>query len=223
MSATTNKLKIESYQKSNFTGKVGDFTAKFNPAKLQHEFAVHYDLLQAFGTSGTEGRYNKSLPEKITFELLFDDTILSPGSTAHKPSVNTEIQSFRDTVFTYNGTIHRPNYLKLIWGEFFFKGQVSSLNFTYNAFSPQGEPLKVKADVVFIAVKDTASRLSAENKSSPDLTHIYQVKEGDTLPMLAHRIYGNPAYYLEIAQVNNLDSFRVLKPGDRIILPPIEK
>jgi nucleoid-associated protein YgaU len=48
------------------------------------------------------------------------------------------------------------------------------------------------------------------------------VKEGDTLPMLAYEVYGDSAYYLELARVNGLDDFRNLKAGDRIFFPPVE-
>ncbi|HKK81154.1 MAG TPA: LysM peptidoglycan-binding domain-containing protein, partial [Prolixibacteraceae bacterium] len=173
------------------------------------------------GSSGTETRYFKTLPEKISFSLLFDSTIELEENK--NKNVNVEINKFKDIVFKYNGDIHRPNYLKLTWGNFFFKGQVESMQITYTAFSSDGDPQKAYADVHFIQVKDQQSRLSEENKSSPDLTHIYNVKEGDSLTIIANQIYGDPRYYISIAKVNNLNNFRKLKPGDQLILPPISK
>jgi nucleoid-associated protein YgaU len=62
-----------------------------------------------------------------------------------------------------------------------------------------------------------------ENNSSPDLTHIRMVKDGDTLPLMSFRIYGDSKYYLEVAKANNITNFRKLTVGRKIFFPPIEK
>ncbi len=36
-------------------------------------------------------------------------------------------------------------------------------------------------------------------------------------------IYGSSTYYLWVAQVNNLDDFRNLTPGQKIFFPPLEQ
>jgi nucleoid-associated protein YgaU len=49
------------------------------------------------------------------------------------------------------------------------------------------------------------------------------VKSGDTLPLLAKEIYGSSEYYLRVAEVNGIDDFRNLTPGQQIIFPPLAK
>jgi nucleoid-associated protein YgaU len=49
------------------------------------------------------------------------------------------------------------------------------------------------------------------------------VKAGDTLPLMTEEIYGDDKYYLEVARINNITSFRQLQPGTEIFFPPIEK
>ncbi|NOR75025.1 MAG: LysM peptidoglycan-binding domain-containing protein, partial [Draconibacterium sp.] len=66
-------------------------------------------------------------------------------------------------------------------------------------------------------------RVAMENNSSPDLTHVIIVKEGDTLPLMAFSIYGDPKYYLEVAKANSITNFRKLKVGQQIFFPPINK
>uniref|UniRef100_A0AAU6WLI4 LysM domain-containing protein n=1 Tax=Chryseobacterium endophyticum TaxID=1854762 RepID=A0AAU6WLI4_9FLAO len=60
-------------------------------------------------------------------------------------------------------------------------------------------------------------------KNSPDLTHKRTIQDGDTLPLMTERIYGDSKYYLEVAKVNNLINFRQLVPGEELYFPPIEK
>jgi nucleoid-associated protein YgaU len=68
-----------------------------------------------------------------------------------------------------------------------------------------------------------AERVRRDNASSPDLTHLRDVREGDTLPLLAQEIYGNPHLYLEVARVNRLVNFRRLRPASRLSFPPLDK
>jgi nucleoid-associated protein YgaU len=49
------------------------------------------------------------------------------------------------------------------------------------------------------------------------------VKEGDTLPSMVYKIYGDYKYYLEVAKVNGLNDFRNLQPGKQIFFPPFDK
>jgi nucleoid-associated protein YgaU len=49
------------------------------------------------------------------------------------------------------------------------------------------------------------------------------VTAGDTLPQLCYKIYGDPRYYLQVADRNTISNFRTLSPGDRIVFPPIAK
>jgi nucleoid-associated protein YgaU len=49
------------------------------------------------------------------------------------------------------------------------------------------------------------------------------VREGDNLPLLTYRIYGNAELYLEVARVNKLINFRRLRVGSRVAFPPVDK
>jgi nucleoid-associated protein YgaU len=48
------------------------------------------------------------------------------------------------------------------------------------------------------------------------------VRDGDTLPLLCERIYGDPGYYIDVARFNGLVHFRCLEPGTRLHFPPLE-
>ncbi len=221
---TSDKLKIISYKKNTFADadKIGEYTVRYNPVNIQHDYDINFDEQQAIGSSGGENKYSYSKPEKLSFELIFDQTIVADGDK-EKYSVNDDIKTFKKHIIDFNGSIHRPNYVRLAWGDFTFKGQIASLAFNYTAFSWIGKPLKARATVSFLEVVDVKARLASENKSSPDLSHIITIKEGDRLPMICNEIYGDPTLYIEVARMNKLDSFRKLKAGEQIILPPLEK
>jgi nucleoid-associated protein YgaU len=90
-------------------------------------------------------------------------------------------------------------------------------------FNPDGQPIRAVAKVKFKRSMEEKKRAAKENRKSPDLTHLRKVKAGDTLPLMCYRIYGDPKYYLKVAEINGLGNFRFLKPGTALLFPPIDQ
>lgn len=151
-----------------------------------------------------------------------DGTGVVPGSDKAK-SVYQQLKKLKDTGYTYNGKIHEPNYVQIIWGSMLFNGRLTSLNVEYNLFKPDGTPLRANVDLDFkgFTSKDLETRMA--NSSSPDLSHLITIKSGDTLPKLCHEIYKDSTYCFEIAEINGLSSFRNVKPGTQLLFPPLMK
>jgi nucleoid-associated protein YgaU len=95
------------------------------------------------------------------------------------------------------------------------------MSVNYTLFRSTGAPLRARADLAFIGSVTTTEALLAANRSSPDLSHSVLVVEGDTLPLLCLRIYGDSRYYPEVAAFNGLRGFRQLKTGSRLHFPPL--
>jgi nucleoid-associated protein YgaU len=41
--------------------------------------------------------------------------------------------------------------------------------------------------------------------------------------LMCYRIYGDPKYYLQVAEANGISNFRKLIPGTDITFPPLHK
>ncbi|MFN6944065.1 MAG: LysM peptidoglycan-binding domain-containing protein, partial [Cytophagaceae bacterium] len=121
----------------------------------------------------------------------------------------------------YKGGQHQPPCIKLTWGTMDFKCKLKSMNINYTLFKPDGSPLRAKINLSFVGTMDKESEEKLKSTSSPDLSHIRTVYEGDTLPLMCQKIYGDSSMYLKVAQVNNLVNFRNLEPGTEILFPPI--
>lgn len=199
------------------------FEALINPETYTHEYKLKYaEGSQGQGTSGQELKYEKTEPEEMTFEFLFDNTGIIDGKP--RESVAEDLKKFKDLLIGFQGDAHQPNVIKLVWGEnAVFKGRVMELSITYKLFSPDGSPIRAVAKVKFKSTIEEQKRAATENKSSPDLSHRRRVKAGDTLPLLCHQIYGDARYYLAVAAANGIANFRHLPPGLEIVFPPIEK
>jgi hypothetical protein len=203
------------------TDAVGFVEVLINPETYAHEYKLKYaESGQGQGTSGKELKYEKTEPEEMTFEFLFDNTGIIDGKP--RESIADELAAFKALLIEFKGDAHQPNIIKLVWGDNpVFKGRVLELSITYKLFTPNGQPIRAVAKVKLQGTVEEEKRARKEDRRSPDLTHIRQVKAGDTLPLLCHRIYGDSRYYLQVAAVNNLGNFRKLTPGMQLVFPPV--
>ncbi|HEU0053299.1 MAG TPA: tail protein X, partial [Longimicrobium sp.] len=133
-----------------------------------------------------------------------------------------QVEAFKGLVFAYYGQTHSPRFLQLVWGTLFFRCRLSELSISYTLFKPDGTPLRARADATFISYTDEKALAKQAKKSSPDLTHVREVRAGDTLPLLCWEIYGSSAWYPRVAEVNGLAGFRDLPVGMQIVFPPLE-
>jgi hypothetical protein len=230
------KLKIEAYSSIKFDAgdKVDEFFVMFNPPTLSQIYEIEYNEDQAQGTSGSSQSFGKIKPQEYTFEFLIDGTGTAPppvgaGSDAADPSavgepvdVSEEVAKFLELTYEFNGDLHRPYYLKLHWGQFVLYCIMKKATVTYTLFKPNGFPLRAKINATFSQISDDDLRVAREGRNSPDMTHYRQVHDGDQLPLMCFRIYGDMSHYLDVARYNNLVDFRVLQTGAWIAFPPLK-
>jgi len=199
------------------------FEALINPESYSLQYKLKFSGgKQGQGTSGTQLKYEYTEPEEITFDFLFDNTGIIDGKP--RANISDDLKKFKDVLIAYKGDSHEPRHFKLVWGKnSIFKGRVTEVSINYKMFKPDGTPIRATATVKFKSSIEDQKRAAKENKSSPDLTHIRQVKAGDTLPLMCFNIYGDPRYYLQVAAANGINNFRQLTPGTQITFPHIEK
>ncbi|UTW62265.1 LysM peptidoglycan-binding domain-containing protein [bacterium SCSIO 12741] len=218
-SGKLEKMTIYAYSKPDFSSQVGSkFSVMINPNKYTHNHSISYNKETAQGAPGSSIKFDRIQPETVGFEFTLDAT----GVISSSP-INDQIKTFKSLVYDYNGKVHESNYIVLSWGTLYFKCRLTKLDLTYTLFKPDGTPLRATVNVSFEEYTDARTLALEANKNSPDLTHERTVKSGDTLPLMCYRIYGSPAYYMDVAQANQLDDFRSLKPGQVLYFPPIDK
>ena len=205
------------------------YTCTINPATYSHSYEVGFVEMksQASGSASQSKSFKGIKAEKVSFSLVFDGT----GAIPNSGDVRTEIRKFKRIVYSYQGSIHRPAYLKLAWGQNFLQDtssgtqdfccQLSSMDISYDMFSSDGKPLRANIKLSFVEYRTEAMIRLMEKSSSPDMTHRRMVRQGDSLPYMCYEIYGDSSYYLEVAKVNNIVDFRALEPGRMLVFPPI--
>jgi Contractile injection system tube protein len=199
------------------------FEALINPETYTLEYKLKFSNSgQGHGTSGKQLKYEYTEPAEMSFDFLFDNTGIIDDEP--RDSVADDIKRFKEVLVDYKGDSHEPRHFKLVWGEnSIFKGRVTQVSITHKLFSSDGTPIRAIAKVTFKSSIEEEKRAAKEDRKSPDLTQVRKVKRGDTLPQLCFQIYGDPSYYLQVADANELTNFRQLTPGMDLMFPPIAK
>lgn len=228
--AEDEKLTIEAYKTRTRSGMpVEKVKVKLNPQSFSKHLEHRYGTLRGINSSKNTATYVHSAAEELSFQLTMVESKVTDfgveALTAVNESVPQQIDKFLKVCYTMNGAIHEPNFLKISWGQFVFKCKLLSLDIKYTSFGKDGTPRRAELTTKFLEDITQQSAARGEGKSSPDLTHVITVMEGDTLPLLTEKVYGatNKAAYLQVARVNKLDNFRNLVTGQRLVFPPLEK
>ena len=200
------------------------FTVMLNPTDVSHDKTITYDDTVFIGGLPAEKKFSAYQPENFSFSVMLDGTgVVPPASpTTATKDVMTQIADLSTVIYNYVGDKHEPSRVRVLWGTVIFFGRLLTLKTKYTLFKPSGDPLRATVDLAFVGTTSSTEAALMANRSSPDLSHMVEVRQGDTLPLLCQRIYGDPAYYLDVARFNRLVDFRNLKPGGKLHFPPLE-
>lgn len=216
-----DKLKIQAFRKKNFKDLVGEMNVQFNPEKVSMDWGDPLSKTKSYGVKIASGN-NKdvkvvSLPSGMArFDLVFDNTLSNVGEPVHE-----KVTRLKELCLKVEAEVHATNYIILTWGTFIFKCQLRGLSVNYVLFMPDGTPLRAEVSCTFKGFQDALSRAKEEGLNSPDMTRVVTVKEGDTLPLLCYQHYNSNRHYLKVARINGLASPSYLRPGQRIVFPPL--
>lgn len=196
------------------------FKVQINPSEFSQTRRIRYNRQRTQGQNSNPMRFSAIDPGTITFSLVLDGTG-AVGGDGPPVEVVTQLEQLSRIVYNYDSSAHEPHHVQVGWGTLIFNGRLQSFTTQYTLFKPSGAPLRARCELSFVGfASNTQSNLEA-NRSSPDLSHAVEVVEGDTLPLLCLRIYGDARYYPEVAAFNGLREFRRLPPGLRLHFPPL--
>lgn len=193
------------------------YSLMLNPSAMKKSSCICYNQKMPLGLTGFNPKFDVTQPETLNFEFVIDGT----GVVKQITSVNDELKKLSQVVYTYNDKKHEPNLVRISWGTLKFDGRLTKMDVNYTLFLPNGDPLRAKVTMDFTAAISTKMEAKTANRNSPDLSHMVEVRAGDTLPLLCHRIYNDSSYYPEVAKINKIINMQTLTPGTKLLFPPL--
>lgn len=196
-----------------------DVKFQFNPATLSTKQENTFEKKENNQTaSGIE--YKSTGPVCLQIPDMIFDTYET------RKSVRSEYIDKLEALMTYIKDTHVLPVIVFNWGEFsgsskhnpdyafFMKG----LDVEYSLFLPDATPVRAKVKVSLEQIP-----WDRKDKQSPDHAKLYVVRQGDTLQGIATREYEDPGEWRRIAKLNNISDPLELRPGTKLLVPPILK
>ncbi|MAJ51094.1 MAG: hypothetical protein CMB82_05715 [Flammeovirgaceae bacterium] len=214
-------LTIKAYKSAScsFSDYIGEYNAQLNPTEYSKSWKTNSVSVPTGGGSGPNLVMVKPAdPENISLKFTIDDTGAIPGGNVN---IVDNVANLKELCLDVNDDTHTTNYLSLEWGSLELKCKMTDFSVVYKLFDFDGFPIRAEINANFTEFIDVGSMLEGYN--SPDMSHIIEVKQGDNLPLMCKNIYGDPNYYLQVAEANNIIDFRNLIPGQKILFPRLEK
>jgi len=219
------KAMFEAYDKPG-GAKAPDYDLTFflNPKSISIEKSMILEEPKTQGNT-TEIKWTGTNPIVMKLGELWFDTYES------RKSVRTEYIDKLESLVDYNAKMHHPPVVRLIWGDFTqkttkapeYQFYVEKLAVDYSMFLPGGMPVRAKVQVTLRQVLLIKQKSATDAKKSPDHAKVYTVKRGDTLQAIAFAEYDDPRQWRRIAETNDLDDPMSLRPGAKLLVPPILK
>ena len=151
--------------------------------------------------------------ETLSMELFFDSYEEGKDVREHTKQITDLLK--------IDPEIHAPPVLRFIWGNANFTCVLKKVGKKFTMFRPDGVPVRATLNVTFQEYR-TESRSRERPLQSSDKTKIYTIKEGDSLWSISALSYGNPARWRCIALENGIENPRIIEPGMRIKIPPLD-
>ncbi|MGA6205602.1 peptidase M23 [Nocardia testacea] len=196
-------------------GKIG---FQFNPKEITISKSAKWDRKPAKGTKKAgPPEFSGPEPCKLTLEMFFDATLAK----------DTDVVKSVEQLFSCCVPVDErdpkpmPPLVVLTWGgTSSFNAFVTQVNAKYTLFSPTGKPIRA---VCTVNMEEMPGEPRPQNPSSGAITpmRVHELVEGDTLPLLAYREYGDPTLWRPLAAYNGIDDPMRVAAGQSVVLPGV--
>jgi hypothetical protein len=202
----------------------------FNPTEYTITKTNTWNFKQVQGKSLPPAEFGGGNPREIAVSLMLDASLLDGSQSVQ--SVTNALFKMMDVgdCQPSAGKRSTPPRVTFRWGAVdTFMAVCTSLTVAYQLFRPNGEPIRadVKLQLKQAEQASTASSGSANKGQNPTTRAmagqgVHTVQDGDTLPSIAYRAYGDATRWRAIADANNVDNPLHLRRGTPLMLPQLE-
>jgi hypothetical protein len=198
----------------------------FNPQQYAVSKSNQWHSVPVVGASLPAIQFGGGLSRELTLELLFDAS----------DSASKDVLGVTDRLFLMMevaeqaggaGNAARPPTVAFSWGPTVsFKAVCRRLDVRYTLFRPDGTPIRALCALTLVQVEKADSRSGsgaapAQNPTTRATAKlgVHVVIDGDSLPSIAYRAYGDPTRWRAIAEANAIDDPLVLVRGRALTIP----
>lgn len=237
------KLAIQYETKGDARGKIlskESFHVLFNPTEIAYSKSVTWESKpvadKGWASQAMRQDFKSSQPETLSITLFFDTyeprqsssgigAFVIPTNPLTSAPQATDVKVHTDQVAELariSPALHRPPRCELWWGKFrLFVGVLTGLQQRFTLFMPDGTPVRAELDCTFTESNTLVRNIRTRELQSSDVAKTVVVQRTDTLQSIAAAEYNDASLWRHIAKANGIIQPRAVKPGTRLIIPPL--
>ncbi|HEY0737782.1 MAG TPA: hypothetical protein VGD69_22880 [Herpetosiphonaceae bacterium] len=203
------------------TGK--SVVCMFNPKEYTLSRSNNWTDKTSKGRDVPELEFGGGAPANLTLQLLFD-TYETRGDVSKITQKLWEMMKIVQSRTNPATKIGEPPHCQFKWGSVWaFEAVIVSISQKFTLFAADGTPLRAILDVTFkqIADQDKYPRQNPTSGGNPG-EHVRMIREGETLPYIAYEEYGDSTVWRHLADTNSIRDPRRLRPGDMLLITPLQ-
>jgi hypothetical protein len=220
----------DGFQKAELAIDGGDtIEVLFNPTEYTITKTNTWNFKQVKGKSLPPASFGGGNPREIGLSLMLDVSLLKGKSVL---DVTNKLFKMMDVPGGSGAgqSQSAPAFVTFRWGAVdTFKAVCTSLTVAYQLFQPNGVPIRadVKLQLKQAAEASSASSGSANKGTNPTTRGmqglgVHTVQDGDSLPSIAYRAYGDATRWRAVAESNGIDNPFHLRRGTALMLPELD-
>ncbi|MFD2673192.1 CIS tube protein [Marinicrinis sediminis] len=197
--------------KKNKTDKI---EVMFNPNQYTVDLQNTYTFQSSPGISVPIAQFSSGGAETLDVELFFDTYEKRTDVRKYTKKITSLMNVEKD--------LHTPPLCRFVWGSLDFQGVMMSVNQSFTMFLDSGIPVRATLKVKFKQSASVEEQLKDTPRQSADRTKRRTLHQGEELWMIADDEYDDPGKWREIAEANQIDNPRSVKPGTELTVPRLE-
>jgi Contractile injection system tube protein len=222
MSETPTKAYISLVPPNSAGGaELGRVTFSYNPKELSFHKAAQWQRKPAKGaTKASKPEFQGPSPMTLSVELFLDGYEAGHDIS---PDIETLYSCCQPMDNSIQAKKPSPPWVVFGWGNNMqLTAIVKSVAVKLTMFGSDGTPLRATCTVAMEeAVPDSFSQ--NPTSGSPNSMRSHLLIEGDSLPSVAYKEYGNAGWWRPIAEVNGIDDPFKLVVGTRLLVPDMDE
>jgi LysM repeat protein len=149
----------------------------------------------------------------LDMELLFD-------TYEKRADVRVETEKFVQ-LMEIDAALHAPPILIVAWASLQFRCVLTKASQKFVLFLDDGRPVRARINASFTEFIDAEHEALKTKRETADYTKRHTVLQGETIPNIASKYYGDPALWRPIALLNQIDEPRQLRTGMLLSIPSL--
>jgi Contractile injection system tube protein/LysM domain len=200
--------------------ELGRVTFDYNPKELSFNKAAQWQRKPAKGAKkAATPEFQGPSPMSLTVELFLDG--YEAGRDVSK-DIETLYSCCHPMASSLQSKKPSPPWVVFGWGSNpQLTAIVKSVAVKLTMFKNDGTPLRA---ICTVSMEEVVPDSFAQNPTSGSLNSVrsHLMVEGDSLPSVAYKQYGNAGWWRPLAEANGIDDPLKVSPGTRILVPDID-